>query len=80
MNRYSFSRCGVSVVVALALVGMCSVTVAAASERVSKGVREGVTSNINGYYVVREGLHYANKSSVLWGESDAAYFSVQVSE
>jgi hypothetical protein len=38
-----------------------------------------IASNINGYFIVKEGHHYANKSTLMWGENDETYFSVRVS-
>lgn len=38
-----------------------------------------VQSNIDGVYTVKKGLHYPNKTSVVWGENDQKIFSVLVS-
>mmetsp|Transcript_3319 Transcript_3319/g.6034 ORF Transcript_3319/g.6034 Transcript_3319/m.6034 type:complete len:230 (+) Transcript_3319:63-752(+) len=37
-----------------------------------------VPDNINGYYVVEEAHHYANRTTLIWGENDETYFSVKV--
>lgn len=37
------------------------------------------TTNINGYYVVKENHHYANKTTAMWGQNNETYFSVKVS-
>ncbi len=35
------------------------------------------TDNINGYYAVKKGWHYSNKSSVTWGQNGEKSFSVR---
>ena len=37
------------------------------------------TDNINGYFAVKAGRHYSNKTSITWGRNSETYFSVRVS-
>ena len=53
--------------IAVALVSCCLLTLA------------DKTENINGYYAVKEGRHYSNKTSITWGKNSETFFSVSVS-
>ena len=62
---------------------LCQVVISASLDNTQQTTTvellDDISTNINGYYVVKEGHHYANKSTVAWGFNNETYFSVRVS-